>query len=152
MRKARSAIAAAAIVLAAAGFAQTGPGRSLLRDAGIAGNGQSYTALAFASPGSLPTQLYSRQALLTAEFVIRNSTRQQRHYPWQVEEIRNGLVNLLFSGQATVPAGAAVTVSPGGSEGFVTSCSGGRMKIEVLLPGAGESIGFWATCWSGAPQ
>jgi hypothetical protein len=152
MRKARGAIAAAAIVLAAAGFAQTSPGRAVLRDVGIAGKGQSYTALAFADPGSLPTQLYSRNALLDASFVIRNDSGQQRQYPWQVEEIRNGLVRDIDTGQTTVAAGAAATIRPGGSEGFVTSCTGGRLKIEVLLPAAGESIGFWATCWPGGPQ
>jgi hypothetical protein len=152
MRKARGAIAAAAVVLAAVGFAQTGPGRAVLRDAGITGTGQSYTALAFASPAQLPTQLYSRVALLDAAFVIRNSSAKQRQYPWQLEEISNGQVRQLAGGQATVAAGASTTISPGGSSGFVTSCSGGRMKIEVLLPGAGESIGFWTTCWSGAPQ
>lgn len=152
MRKATGALAAAAVVLAGFGFAQTGPGRSVLRDAGLEGHGPSYTALSFASPGSLPTQLFSRTALLDAAFVIRNSSGQRRQYGWQLEEIHNGQVRNLASGQATVAAGAAATVSPGGSGGFVTSCSGGRMKIEVLLPGAGESIGFWMTCISGTAQ
>jgi hypothetical protein len=152
MRKVWVAIAAAAVVVAVAGFAQTSPGHALLRDAGIAGKGPSYTALSFASPGTLPTQLFSRVALLDAAFVIRNSSAEQREYPWQLEEIRNGQVRQIADGQATVAAGATTTISPGGSGGFVTSCSGGRMQIEVLLPGEGESIGFWTTCWSGAAQ
>jgi hypothetical protein len=152
MRKARGAVAAAAVMLAGVGFAQTGPGRSVLRDAGMEGHGPSYTALSFASPGSLPTQLFSRNALLDAAFVIRNSSGQRRQYAWQLEEIHSGQVRDLASGHVTVAAGGAATVSPGGSAGFVTSCSNGRMKIEVLLPGAGESIGFWMTCVSGAPQ
>jgi hypothetical protein len=145
MRKVRGAIAAAVVVLAVVGFAQTDTGRALLRETGLEGESPSYTALSFASPGELPTQLYSQAALLPAAFVIRNSSAQQRHYPWQIEEIRNGQVRQLASGQATVAAGAATTVN----RSFVTSCNGGRMKIEVSLPGAGESIGFWTTCWSG---
>jgi hypothetical protein len=145
MRKVRGAIAAAAVVLAAVGFAQSGAGRALLRDTGLEGRTPSYTALSFANPGELPTQLYSPAGLMPTAFTIRNSSAQQRHYPWQIEEIRNGQVRQLASGQATVPPGAARTIN----RSFVTSCTGGRIKIEVSLPGAGESIGFWTTCFAG---
>lgn len=145
MRKVRGAIAAVVVVLAAAGFAQSGAGRALLQDTGLLARSPNYTALSFASPSELPTQLYSQAALLPTAFIIRNSSAQQRRYPWHIEEIRNGQVRQLASGQATVPAGAAATVS----RTFVTSCAGGRMKIQVSLPATGESIGFWTTCWSG---
>jgi len=145
MRKVRGAIAAVAVVLAAAGFAQTDTGRALLRDTGLEGKSPSYTALSFASPGELPTQLYSPEGLMPAAFAIRNSSAQPRHYPWIIDEIRNGQVRQLASGQATVAAGATTTVNGM----FVASCSGGRMKIEVSLPGTGDSIGYWTTCFAG---
>jgi hypothetical protein len=137
-----SAIALVAVVLAAIGIAQTGVGRSALRAAGLAGSGASYTALSFASPQQIPTQLYSQQALLSAPFVIHNVSAGARRYDWQILENNDGRQRRLFTGHSTVTAGGYTTVD----WQAITSCSGSRIQIQIRLAAPRESISFWANC------
>ncbi len=137
-----SAVALVAVVLAAVGLAQTGVGRAALRGAGLAGPAASYTALSFASPLQIPTQLYSQQALLSAPFVIHNVSTGTRHYDWQILEQNDGRRSRLVSGHSAVAADGYTTVD----WQVFTSCAGGRIKIQVQLAAPSESISFWATC------
>jgi len=142
MWKRWSAVGLVGLVLAVVGIAQTGVGQAVLRDAGLIGSAPSYTALSFADPGQLPTQLYSREALLDASFVIRNSSAAARQYDWQIIEARAGRRRRLAGGQATVAAGRTGRVN----QTVLSSCTGGRLQIVVKLAEPRESISFWATC------
>jgi hypothetical protein len=137
-----SAVALVAVVLAAVGVAQTGAGRAVLRDTGLAGAGPSYTALSFASPAQLPTAFYSQETLLSAPFVIHNASATARRYDWQILENRNGRQRQLFSGHTAVAAGGSTTVD----WQTLSSCVGGRMQIQVRLTAPRQSIAFWAAC------
>jgi hypothetical protein len=144
-----SAVAVVAVVLAAVGFAQTGAGRAVLRAAGLAGDPPSYTSLSFAAPSQLPSQLYSRDVLLSAPFVIHNSSSAPRRYRWQIFEKRNGRQRALLTGQTAVVANGSTTVK----WQALASCGGGRMRIQVALAVPRESIAFWAACApAGAPS
>jgi hypothetical protein len=139
-----SAVAVVAVVLAAVGIAQTAAGRAVLRAAGLAADPPGYTSLSFASPSQLPSQLYSRNALLSAPFVIRNSAPAPHRYRWQILERRNGRRRALLTGQTAVAGGGSTTVQ----WQVFTACAGGRLQIEVALTSPRESIAFWATCLS----
>ena len=131
-----------AFVLAAVGFAQTSAGSAILRDTGVSGRPAAYTALSFATPKFLPTQLYSREALLPADFVIKNSSSAARQYEWQIVEIRNGQDRQLASGRAAVRSGATAVVS----RSFLASCAGGKIGIAVRLTAPREAVNYWSTC------
>lgn len=138
-----------AFVLAAIGFAQTSAGSAVLRGTGVSGRPAAYTALSFATPKYLPTQLYSQEALLPADFVIKNESSASRQFDWQIVEIRNGHDRELASGQTVVGSGATATLS----RSFLTSCVGGKIGISVRLTAPREAIEFWSTCVTstGAP-
>jgi hypothetical protein len=142
MGKRWSAVAVVALILAAIGFAQTGAGRAALRSVGLAGHAQSYTALYFASPGQLPSRLYSQEALLSAPFVIRNQSSSAQRYGWRIVAAADGRQNQLASGHSTVVSGGTTTVV----WQRLASCVGGRLRIEVRLSAPRESISFWTTC------
>jgi hypothetical protein len=146
MWKRWSAVGLVALVLAVVGVAQTGAGQSLLRAAGLAGPPPGYTALSFTNPAQLPTQLYSREALLDASFMIRNSSTAARRYDWQIFAAWNGRTRRLAGGQATVAAGRTGQVS----RDVLASCASGQLQIVIKLAEPRESISYWATCWSAA--
>jgi hypothetical protein len=135
-------VAVAALVLAAVGFAQTRAGSAILQDAGVSGRPPGYTSLSFATPKYLPTQLYSQEALLPADFIIRNESRVARQYRWQVVEIRRGRDRQIASGVAALASGASTSISLS----FVSSCVGGKIGIAVRLTAPRESIDFWSVC------
>jgi len=140
-----SSVVAGGFVLAMVGFAQTSAGSAILRDTGVSGRPPAYTALSFAAPRYLPPQLYSREALLPADFVITNHSSAARQFEWQVVEMRNGRDRLLARGRTVVGSGAAATVS----RSFLASCVGGKIGISVRLTAPRETIEFWSTCATG---
>jgi hypothetical protein len=142
MARIRSWVAVGAFVLAAAGFTQTSAGSAVLRDTGVSGQPSAYTALSFANPNDLPTQLYSLEALLPADFVIRNESSDARQYDWQVVEVKEGRDRLVASGRAAVAPGAATTIT----RSFVASCAGRKIGISVRLTAPREAIEFWSSC------
>jgi hypothetical protein len=137
-----SSVAVGAFVLAAVGVAQTSAGSAILRDTGVSGRPPGYTALSFTSPKYLPIQLYSQEALLPADFVIKNRSAVAREYDWQVVEVRNGQERQVATGRTAVASGATATIT----RSVLTSCVGGQIGIAVRLTAPRESIEFWSTC------
>ncbi len=131
-----------AFVVAAVGFAQTSAGKAVLRDTGVSGSPPAYTALSFASPKYLPVQLYSREALLPVDFVIKNESGTAHQYHWQVVEIRNGRAKEVASGLAAVQSGAATTIS----RNVLASCASAKIGISVRLKAPREAIEYWSRC------
>lgn len=144
--RARLSIAVVAIVVAVAGLAQTGPGREVLRGAGLLGEPASYTSLFFANPQQpvLP-QLYSQEALLDQSFVIHNSSSAPRQYRWQILAVHDGQSQQVAAGKTTVESGRQETVD----QAVLTSCVGGRLQLVIRLVAPRESITSWTTCWPG---
>lgn len=139
-----SVVALVAVVAASAGVAQTGFGHSLLQKAGLTAAPAPYTALAFAQPQSLPTQLPSRHTTTNVSFSIRNSSGRARSYQWSILLVRNGHGHRTAAGQAQVSPGSGTIVT----EAVPISCVGGQVQVVVSLASPAESIDYRASCWT----
>lgn len=145
MRTGWSVVAVVTVVLAGIGFAQTGAGRTVLRDAGLAGNPPNYTALSFADPAQTPSQAYSREVLLSAPFVIHDASPTARRYGWRVVESYSGHQRQLITGHTTVASGGSTTVE----WQALASCVSSRVQIQVRLAAPHQSVSFWVGCVPG---
>jgi hypothetical protein len=143
MANLRSLVVLAAVVLAAAGLAQTSPGHALLRRLGFE-KSAAYTELAFTRPQSLPEQLTSRTVVVDVPFEIHNVSPASRDYRWSIMVVRGGHGHHVASGHTRVPAGRTTTVGPA----VAISCVNGRLRLQVVLASPHESIYFWTACWS----
>jgi hypothetical protein len=138
---ARSLVAGAFLLLAI-GLMQSPPGKSLLRSAGLRSGPERYTALAFAKPADLPGQLRAHGVSLRIPFSLRNEEGRAMVYRWAVSEVGARGRRQIAAGSTALGAGESLWVRPGGRVG----CAGSRTRIEVLLTGRAESIGFWTAC------
>jgi hypothetical protein len=164
MAKVRTYLGVAAVVVVAAGLAQTPPGYTLMRDMGLSQAPAAYTQLYFAHPSSLPAILTSSAATVAVPFEIRNTSTAPRGYQWSIsitlqpsgkvtgnKATRNkaarqqgGSTRQLGSGSVQVPPGGTVTVA----KAVTFSCAPGRVHVEIGLTSPRESITFWAACAS----
>jgi len=140
-----SVVAVGGLALAGVGFAQTGPGHSVLRSAGLVAPQPAYTALAFAHPQQLLTQLFSTEALLETSFVIQNLSPGSRAYAWHMVEVHDGRRLQVASGRTKVGGGRAATIS----KTVLTSCASGRLEVVVSLTTPSESIAYSMMCPAG---
>lgn len=136
-----SAVLLAAFVLLVVGFAQTGPGRSLLKGAGLYRPG-SFTELAFAAPAGLPSQLTSKQTPIKVSFNIHNVSDSPQTYRWSIILVRSRESHLKASGTIWADAQENVTVK----KTVAIECVGRRLQVVVRLAAPAESIDFWTTC------
>ena len=134
----RGAIVCAAVVLAALGAAQSRPGRSLLRDAGVAGAAERYTELSFARPSKLPGKLLPGQRRVSLSYVLHNVEGERRDYRWTVAAGGDGLAH----GTTSAAPGERVVIR----RSVTVPCRGARTRVEVRLARPSEAIGFWAAC------
>jgi hypothetical protein len=145
MAKVRTSLGVAAVVVVAAGLAQTPPGHTLLRAIGLSQAPAAYTQLYFTGPRTLPVTLASPDATVAVPFGIRNTSPANRGYQWSITLVRGGNTQQLASGSAQVASGTAATVA----RAVTFSCAPGRVRVEVGLASPRESIAFWATCQPG---
>jgi hypothetical protein len=138
----RGYLAAAAVILAGAAVAQTGPGHQVLRAAGLYETPASFTSLSFAHPAQLPLQLTSTRMSIQASFVITNSGPQARKYQWRVLLIRGATVAQAGRGTTVVRGRASVSVQ----RLTPVSCAVGRVGLKVQLREPAESIEAWMAC------
>lgn len=144
MRGRWSAFGLAAVVVLAAGLAQTGPGHALLQDTGLYQVPTSYTQLSFTAPNSLPASLESERAPIHVSFAIHNVSGSSRTYHWSIELVRSGRGHQEASGAVNAPAQGSVTVA----RTVTMACTGGRLQVVVRLASPVESIDFWTACSS----
>lgn len=144
MAKGWRALALAVVLAFAVEVAQTGLGHALLQKAGLVKT-PSYTALSFAAPQRLPTQLPARNSSVSVSFVIRNATTSLHAYNWQVQLVRGKSSTPAASSRTLVPAGASTIVA----NTIRTSCVGGKIDFVIKLAVPEESINFWSACWPG---
>jgi len=130
--------AAAALVVVLLGAAQTAPGRSALRHAGLLGRAEPYTELAFARPSELPQRLRTGRNRLSVPFTLHNAEGGPRAYAWTIRSGRT----VLARGSLRTAAGERAYVRGR----FVAPCHDRRTRVEVRLARPAESIGFWAQC------
>lgn len=133
-----------AAVALAAGLAQTNVGHPLLRGAGLYEEPESYTALAFTSPQSLPTRLSSHPTSVRMSFAISNASADPRSYHWSIELKRTGHAYRLATGEVEVPAGNRVSVA----KIVKASCVDGQARMTVQVAAPTESIDFLMACSS----
>jgi hypothetical protein len=128
-------------LLAAVGVAQTARGKSLLRNVGIIGGEERYTALAFSQPRSLPPTVAQGERLGLG-FTIRNVEGAVRTYRWRVVASGRTTPAVLASGRAQVRDGQVIRRVPG----VRVPCTGRPVRVDVVLADPAESIGFWTQC------
>jgi hypothetical protein len=145
MAKGWRALALVVVVAFAVEAAQTSLGHTLLQKAGLVKT-PSYTALSFAAPQLLPTQLPAQNSSVGVSFVIHNATASAHAYNWQVQLVRGKSSTSAASAQTLVPAGASTIVA----NTIKTSCVGGKIGFVIKLAVPAESINFWSACWPGA--
>jgi hypothetical protein len=138
----RSGLAVAGVALLAVGIAQTSPGRTVLRKAGLLEPPVSYTSLAFEHPQSLPEQLSSQRANIPVSFQIHNYGNTVHKYEWSIVLTQGTLIQRLASGTAEVAAGHAAVIS----RNEAVSCTQGQQRIIVRLTEPAESIDAWMRC------
>jgi hypothetical protein len=136
------AVGCAAAVLAAIAAAQTSPGQTVLRDAGLVAHAERYTELSFRRPSRLPTTLPAGQRRVTLSWSLRNAEGARRDYAWTIEARDAGGRQVLGRGTTSAGAGQRVTVR----QQVEPRCRGPRTRVEVHLARPDESIGFWAQC------
>lgn len=144
MAKGWRAVALVVVVAFAVEVAQTSLGHSLLQEAGLVKT-PNYTALSFAAPQQLPTQLPARNSSVSVSFVIRNATASPHAYNWQIQLVRGKSSTSVARAQTRVPAGASSIVA----NTIRTSCVGGKIDFVIKLAVPEESINFWSACWPG---
>lgn len=138
----RSGLAVAGVALLAVGIAQTTPGRTVLRKAGLLEPPASYTSLAFEHPQSLPEQLSSQRANIPVSFQIHNNGNTGHEYEWSIVLAQGTLIQRLASGTAEAAAGHATVIN----RTEPVSCTQGQQRIVVRLTQPAESIDAWMTC------
>jgi hypothetical protein len=121
------------VVAVALGVAQTAPGRSLLKGAGLTAPPERYTELYFTTPDELPAA--SRSG--TVSFTVRNDEGAPRNYHWTLRVAGN----VQDSGQVTVRPQRTAKVRR-----VVHVSCGARVRVEVALTTPSQSIGYWARC------
>jgi hypothetical protein len=143
-------------VLAAAGLAQSDPGRGLLTGVGLAAPSEPYTELYFASPSApgavgshaLPkSPFYARaRGRRGVSFVISNHEQAGVTYEWT---LRSSIGTRVLHGKVWVPRGASELVTRklvpmcGRAE---SSAAARQVEVRVSLAHPAESIDYWTHC------
>jgi hypothetical protein len=133
----------AAVVILAAGLAQTTAGHATLRTVGLFQEPTRYTSLAFSDPQALPEQLPAARVSVSVSFVIHNSGRSRRHYRWSVLLVQADRTRREAAGDTTIAAGHGAGITAPAK----VSCQQGRIRIIVKLARPAETIDAWTTCW-----
>ena len=135
------------VFLAAAGLAQSDPGRRLLGSVGIAASAERYTELYFASPSALGAVETARaRGRRGVSFVISNHEQAGRTYEWT---IRSSMGTRAVHGKVWVPRGASALVTAklvlvcGRRE---NSAAARQVQMRVSLANPSESIDYWTQC------
>ena len=139
---ARNLMILGALALLGLGVAQTGPGHTVLADAGLYQRPAGYTELTFTSPGTLPSSLAKAKSSIDVSFDIHNVSGAARSYQWSVVLAGGGQSRVSAAGTAAVPDQGRVTVT----RPVAATCSGTRLQVLVRLASPAESIHFWVTC------
>lgn len=139
-------MALAIALLLAVGLAQTSPGHSVLKLAGLYEKPASYTSLSFQHPGFLPDQLAKRQATIPVSFVIGNTRGNSRDYQWSVTVVQGQQTRLVAAGTVLLGPGRTAVVS---RPAAITCIAGGEdVRIEVRLARPAEYIDSQTACLS----
>ena len=116
----------------------------MLRGLGLVKQQTGYSALYFTAPQSLISQLFTKEALLTVSFGIRNAENTAHVYEWSVKTVHAGQPTEVAAGTERIAAGGEVTVV----RQILTSCVGGQLEFVVQLAHNKDAISFWTTCVS----
>jgi hypothetical protein len=123
-------------------LAQTPPGHSVLRLAGLAKPSASYSALYFTDPAGLPATLPSGHVAMTVSFAVRNDSQSANSYRWTVQLVQGKKTRSAASGTAAIPAGGTMAEN----RPVTALCRSGVLEVVVRLAAPAESIHFRAAC------
>jgi hypothetical protein len=136
-------------LLAAFAVAQTGPGRSLLRTAGIDGGPAHYTALSFGAPAHLPA---SATGAPDVAVVVTNREGANRTYGYELSQDPAGTArSVIATGSVAVAAGQTARLNLA-LPVDCTGLGGERVRLTLRLVQRTEAVGFWTTCPAPAPK
>jgi hypothetical protein len=125
-----------------AALAQTPPGRSLLRQTGLAQSPAPYSALYFTDPRGLPATVPSGHVGLDISFAVHNATRSGNAYQWTVQVVEATKTQIAAEGTMTIPAGGTRQRNTLVS----VLCPSGTLEVVVRLAAPAESIDYQASC------
>jgi hypothetical protein len=132
----------AAACLALLGFAESGPGQTLLRDAGLTSASPSYSSISFAYPSALPATV-ADSASFRAPFDVHNASSRPQAYRWRAAVAGSTIA----AGRARLPANATFRFNPKLS---LSPCNG-RVRVNIRIAGSPrDAIGFWTRCAAGS--
>jgi hypothetical protein len=117
-------------------------GRPLLKAVGLVGNPNTFTAISFANPQSLPEQLSATRSKLNLAFTISNHTSSAKDYQWLLTVTVNSKSATAGKGTATLDPNGTATVA----KDIEVVCKTGQAEVTVSLAGLNESIDAWMTC------
>lgn len=130
-------LCAAAIVLGAAGVAQTPACQKLFQSVGFINKQSGYTVLAFTQPDQLPVAPKSYMKL-PISFIISNKMQTEHDYAWSLSQIYGGHKYRKARGSLNLTPGNSAILSPTITLGYYK----GTSKIVVSLDNPDESIDF----------
>lgn len=140
---ARNLVILMALAIVCVGFAQTGPGHSVLSGMGLYQPPVVYTELTFAAPDNLPGTLATAHSPVDVSFDIHNVSGASRAYHWFITVAKNGHNGRqAAAGTVTAAAQGRVTVT----RSVTAACTSGRLQFVVRLASPAESVEFWVTC------
>ena len=131
-----------AAVVALVTVAQTPPGHSLLRLAGLEKAPPAYSALYFTDPGGLPATLPSGHVALNVSFAVHNASQSANSYQWAVQVVQGKKIHPAARGTTTIPAGGTKAEN----RAVTALCPSGVLEVVVRLAAPAESIHFRAVC------
>jgi hypothetical protein len=135
-----------AVVLVAAGLAQTRPGRDAMSSLGLSPTADRYTALSFTTPDALGQQTGADQ--ISASFAIVNHEGAERDYQWSVS-VGEGGGRVVTEGATHVADGGTAIVRPAVPNPCPTADAAAaptHERVTVSLSDPSQSIGFWLNC------
>jgi hypothetical protein len=139
--------AVVAAALAAVGIAQTAPGSTVLRKAGITATPTRYTELAFVSPARLPDKASNGSGAWRVPVAIHDAEGSAQTYRWTAfQENRDGRRRRLDSGEIKLPSDGWGTVRP---RMDLTCGANARVRAIVTLERPARSISYWVLCPGG---
>jgi hypothetical protein len=137
-----SFVVAVVLVVVLVAGAQSAPGRSVLRTAGLMGSPERYSELYFAHPDQLERRVPASGAPLRMEFTVRNREGSARVYHWHLSAgPKPGRNPGGLSGTLSLAAGRSATIV----RRLVPPCRGARDRLSVRISDT-EAIGYWISC------
>jgi hypothetical protein len=136
-------IALVAVLLLAAGLAQTGLGHAALSWAGLSRSSGNFTSLAFQNAQPVPAALKGSSPVPVTFVIQNNDGGASSTYQWSVSVVSAGQARKVAAGAVTVAGGHAIELT---QQARVSCTAAGPVRLVVSLVQPAESIDAWTAC------